>query len=583
MQNFAQQCSDLAQVLLESAVANLTDDGTVVTPEGEHALPNESAHALAALAEFYCTTHEATLCNRSVVEMAQHCLAHQLQQPTDDLSFLQCALAVLAFHPAKERNPLWTFLEEHVQQEFAKQLLVRNHDTDAFSKTCSIVQSIARYSLGFSKKEDTPRLIDEFLQSLSSLHGWVSGPNEKCADTPDLATLQCFLFIRQALTLHTHFAVCERKLPSLRTGAEKIFKLLPDLTRSDGLAWSYGPKAGIYGQLYAMTLVVQFFHDQWVPNDKIPLYSDLLCRLFQYFFTTYVDVENGCLLLRDTERSIPSSQTTRSITFDTIRFLCQCARFTKKSTVPLTHFNVPAKTKGRWVCFEQNYRQEQGVFLYQDAASGLLFQLPLVHQTEGSGSNLLAFPHSTGVFDEPLEAYVPAFLPELTIQGTQVIPSFYGLHGTSGLRAKNSLYFSYEQPELISKEGTLLKDLGSCKITWNFSGSTVLATFVYQFKQPVTIERLRYVIPLSMPHSSHHLPSSFMLGEKSLQASVVRDDFNASWQEIVNVCDQPHYRTTFGKICYLQTLERSTPLHALPGKEYHLQIELKPDVKRIGG
>ena len=73
-----------------------------------------------------------------------------------------------------------------------------------------------------------------------------------------------------------------------------------------------------------------------------------------------------------------------------------------------------------------------------------------------------------------------------------------------------------------------------------------------------------------------------MLGENSLQVSVAKDDFGARWKEIESVVDDPAYRTPYGKICYLQTLERSTPLHVKPGKEYCLELELKPDVRRIG-
>ena len=582
MRNFAHQCLELARLLLGNALPSVTEEGAVVPAEGETALTDESAHTFNALAEFYRTTHETTLNEVDLIETAAHCFLYQSQQPTSRAMFLQNALSLSAFGTNREHNPIWEKADEETRKNFEKRLTERATADDGFSTILNILRATVRYNFGYTQKDEVPKLIDEFLENLRSTNGWLARPCEHgiggCFDD---AALEAFLFIRQVLDAHTHFSMIERKLPSLRTGTERVLKLLPDMVRADGLGWAYGSDIGIYGQLYPMTLLVQCFYDRWIPTDKIPFYGDLLCRLFQYFFGTFVDTERACLVVNDGERRTVPSQTTRSVTFDTIAFLCRWARWTGKLKETLISSEETTKTKGRWVLFEKTYNKEQGLLLYRDAASGLTVQLPLIGN-DGK-ADALAFPHCPGIFDTPVVMYLPVLLPELTINGTQTLPSFYGKNCVLGLGLKKAVTFSYEQPELISKDETLLSGIGSVKVRWSFEGSAVSASFVYKFKQPVTVERLRFVIPLSMPHGTHHLNTSLMLGENSLQVSVAKDDFGARWKEIESVVDDPAYRTPYGKICYLQTLERSTPLHVKPGKEYCLQLELKPDVRCFVG
>ena len=66
-----------------------------------------------------------------------------------------------------------------------------------------------------------------------------------------------FVFIRQALQLHANLHLRERKLPSLRTHAEKYLKLIPDLARQDGTAFAYGRSIGAYGQMHCISLALQ--------------------------------------------------------------------------------------------------------------------------------------------------------------------------------------------------------------------------------------------------------------------------------------------------------------------------------------
>ena len=56
----------------------------------------------------------------------------------------------------------------------------------------------------------------------------------------DVYGLLSFIFIRQALQLHANVHLKDRKLPKLRTFAEKYLKMLPDMVRQDGLGWNFG-------------------------------------------------------------------------------------------------------------------------------------------------------------------------------------------------------------------------------------------------------------------------------------------------------------------------------------------------------
>ena len=69
--------------------------------------------------------------------------------------------------------------------------------------------------------------------------------------------------------------------------------------------------------------------DNWIPSEKTPLYLDTLRRLFQFFFVTYIDQENGDLVIRDEERNTVPNPTTRMANFDAVRYLCQWSRLTK--------------------------------------------------------------------------------------------------------------------------------------------------------------------------------------------------------------------------------------------------------------
>ena len=239
------------------------------------------------------------------------------------------------------------------------------------------------------------------------------------------------------------------------------------------------------------------------------------------------------------------------------------------------------KTSGRFVIFDKSNRKEQGLFLYRDADSGLHAQIPLVSSGSKLTADSLPFPHCPGVFDWPNNIYLPVMVPELTFGDNVTLPAFYGKNCVTGLGLRNSFYFRYEQPELINTKEEFVKNLGSVKVQWTFSGNKVSAEFAYTVKQQVTLDKFRYVLAIAAPHSKYRLAGSLTLGPQGQRCSVAKDDFQATWRETEIVSADPTYRTNYGKIHYLQYLVRDHALIMRPGHIYRLVVNFDPDVTLI--
>jgi hypothetical protein len=214
-----------------------------------------------------------------------------------------------------------------------KQLLERNDYNNHF-QAFNIGKSVTRYSFDLSKKDETGKLIDRFLERIesNSSSGYfddVDQDSSTLSGTFDIYGISSFVFIRQALQLHANINLRERKLASLRTKAEKYIKLIPDLVRQDGTGWSFGRSIGAYGQMHAISIILQAMRDEWIPKNQTDLYQDTVKKLFLNFFITYLDQEHGYLVIRDNERNMETSCTSRIANFDAARYLCQWARLIK--------------------------------------------------------------------------------------------------------------------------------------------------------------------------------------------------------------------------------------------------------------
>ena len=97
-------------------------------------------------------------------------------------------------------------------------------------------------------------------------------------------------------------------------------------------------------------------------------------------------------------------------------------------------------------------------------------------------------------------------------------------------------------------------------------------------KQQVTLDRIRYVLAISAPHSSHRVGTAFTLGPEGQRATVLKDDFQAEWKQLETVSNDPNYRTHYGNMHYLQILERDHKLVMRPGVQYCLALSFEPDI-----
>jgi hypothetical protein len=581
MHSFSEQCLDMARSMLGHNLDSIQPDGTILPATGEQPRPDEPGHVAFALGEFYRATGETTLKGFDLIDLAARCITAQMfTEPAAENGLAYASLGLLCFGPSKERNPVWERLVEETKQRIDKQLLHRS-DYDNHWQSFNIAKAVARFSFGLSKKDETSRLIERMVDRIdqTSSSGFFDDSTSGLGGNFNLYGVMTFVFVRSALQLHANSGVRERKLPTLRTYAEKYIRMMPDLVRADGLGWAVGRAAGAYGQMHCISLILQGLRDNWIGDDQKAKYYDILRRLFVFFYQTYLDQEHGFLDLRDEERSAYSHHTTRMANFDAARYLCQWSRLAKTVQMPPgTAKPEPNRTTGRFVIFDKSNRKEQGIFLYRDAESGLQAQIPLISSGSKLTSDALAFPHCPGVFDWPNNVYAPIMLPELTFGDNVTLPAFYGKNCVTGLGLRNSFYFRYDQPELINTKEEIVKNLGSAKVQWNFAGAKISCEFSYTVKQQVTLDKFRYMLAIAAPHSKYHVSGMLGLGPQGHRCTVQKDDFQGVWQETEVVSHDPIYRTNYGKIHYLQSLVRDHPLIMRPGQVYRLVVNFEPDL-----
>lgn len=583
MRDFANQCLDTAQVILSHYLSSVQENGEFVLSETEKGMPDDFGHAAFALGEFYRATQEAQIAKRDIIPLTARLIEKQCQVEGSTPGIAYAALALLSFGPSQERNLVWLEFSEEVRQQVRNKLMATPSESPTpFEQALEIAKAVARNGLGLTQKDDTSTLIDRFLANIqASSTGGYCDEGKAEMGVYDISGLLSFILIRQSLQLHANMTVRDRKLPALRTVVEKYLKILPDIVREDGLGWAYGRQIGIYGQMHCVSLILQALRDGWINETQKSIYVDLVFRLFQYFFVTYLDQEHGSVIAQDEERNSWHEDSLRMINFDTARYLAQWSRLAQSIGTELKTQPVAAKPISRYICFTKTNRKEHGLFIYRDPASGLQLQLPLTGSGNKNTSDALAFPHAPGIFDWPAEHYLPVCLPELTFGDKIIVPSFYGMNCTTSLGLKNSVVFRYDQPELITKDEELVPGLGSVKVTWSFQGGKVTSEFAFTMKSLTTLDSFRYAIALAAPHSIYGGGPKFALGEESLRANIEHDDFEANWEDLHIVSEDPAYRTYNGKIHYLQVLSSKGPFEMKPGQVYRFKMTFEPDIVKL--
>jgi len=587
MENFADQCLDMAQSILGENLGSIGEQGTISPIAGENSRLDEPGHAALAIGEYYRATSDTQLGNFDLIDLSARCITAQAFAPEPQENGLAyAALGLLSFSPAKDRNPVWERLMDPTREQLDKLLLERS-DYQNHYQAFNIAKAVTRFSLGLSKKDETGQLIDRFLERIdsSSSTGYFDDAageeDSKLHGAFDIYGVLSFVFIRQALQLHANIHLRERKLPSLRTYSEKYLKLIPEITRQDGVSWAYGRSLGAYGQMHCISLTLQALRDGWIAENQRDLYVDTVRRLFMNFFVSYLDQEHGYLVIRDNERNTVPYHTTRMANFDAARYLCQWSRLARSAggnAAPKSP--VPPRKVARYISFDKTHKKEQGLFVYQDPGTGLAFQLPLIASSElgKATSGYLAFPHSPGIFDWPVDKYLPIMQPELTFGDKVIIPSFYGKNVTTSMGLRNALNFKYDQPELITKDEEFVNGLGSCKVLWSFKEGKITCEYTFSVKQQVQLDKMRYILAIAAPHSRYRVGTGFTLGSEGHRTEVTRDDFQAEWKELETVTDKPEYRTYYGNMNYLQILERDRPLVMRPGQQYRLALSFEPNI-----
>jgi hypothetical protein len=581
MHNFSDQCLDLARSLLSNNLQHINEDGSVTPAPGEQARVDEPGHAALAIGEFFRATGEVELGEHDLYDLTARCVTQQaFVEEENDNGIAYASLGLLSFGASKERNAVWERLLDPTREQLDRGLLERSEYDDHF-QAFTIAKSVARFSFGLTKKDDTGKGIDRFVEGIekNSSGGFCNDDPHGPSGVYDIYGLLSFIFVRQALQLHANVHLKDRKLPKLRTFAEKYLRMLPDLARQDGLGWNYGRSIGAYGQLHCISMILQAMRDNWINAEKMPLYLDTLRRLFQYFFVTYIDQEKGDLMIRDEERNTVENHTTRMANFDAARYLCQWSRLARVIGGSLA---VPppnrAKTAGRFVIFDKSHKKEHGLFLFRDENIGVQLQLPLIGPGKDLSSDNLAFPHCSGIFDWPVNKYLPVMIPELTFGDQVVIPSYYGKNCVTGIGLKKSFYLRFDQPDLVKTDGSFAYGLGSCQVQWSFGNGKVQSEFIFKVKNPVSMDKMRLALVIGSPHSTHRLGTTLRQGEAGLRANVEVDDFQASWGSFETVTEDTDYRGYAGNVHYVQYLVRDHPLNMRPGQQYKLSLSYQPDV-----
>ena len=153
---------------IRDSIEAVNADGTIAPVPGENPRSDESGHAALALGEFYRATHETKIGKADVADLVARCVAAQLNQETESENGLAyAALGLLSFGPSKDRNAPWSKLDAAAQELLDKRLLVRT-DYNDHRQAFNVGKAVTRFSLGLSKKDETGRLIERFIERVKA-------------------------------------------------------------------------------------------------------------------------------------------------------------------------------------------------------------------------------------------------------------------------------------------------------------------------------------------------------------------------------------------------------------------------------
>ena len=103
MQNFSNQCLDLAGSLLGNNLKHLNPDGTVTPAAGESPRADEPGHAALAIGEFFRASGEVELEGHDLFDLSARCITQQVfNEESHENGLAYAALGLLSFGASKE-------------------------------------------------------------------------------------------------------------------------------------------------------------------------------------------------------------------------------------------------------------------------------------------------------------------------------------------------------------------------------------------------------------------------------------------------------------------------------------------------
>ena len=222
MENFADQCLDMAQSILGHNLESISEQGTISPVAGESSRLDEPGHAALAIGEYYRATNET----RSATTIWSTLRPQRTQAfPKKTLKRLGLHGARPAlFRPGQDRNPVWERLLDPTREQLDKRLLENFENYWA-----STSQSGHPLQPGSFQKDETGRLVTV---------SWAHRIGKSSAATLmmrrglanwgafDVYGVMSFVFSRQALQLHANLRA-SGCLPAHPRG--KVSQLIPDL------------------------------------------------------------------------------------------------------------------------------------------------------------------------------------------------------------------------------------------------------------------------------------------------------------------------------------------------------------------
>ena len=127
-------------------------------------------------------------------------------------------------------------------------------------------------------------------------------------------------------------------------------------------------------------------------------------------------------------------------------------------------------------------------------------------------------------------------------------------------------------------DGSFANGIGSCQVQWTFGDGKVSSEFVFQVKNPISLDKMRLALVIGSPHSS---PIAW-----APPSARVRKDYGPMWKLMIfrpvglPLKQSLTILTTgySGNVHYIQYLARDHALIMRPGQQYKLVVSYQPDV-----